>query len=82
MIPITKQHFEDETDPTSLHISRVYYKNNDMILLVNCGPDYYMFKGYMGSTRENEYYELTKEEYEAKKFELKNTCDKFFYYND
>lgn len=72
MIPITKRHFEDETHPVSLHTAHSRCIDDKFVLLVACGPDYYMFKGYMGSTRGNEYYKLTEAEYNAKLQELKN----------
>lgn len=70
MIPITKEHFEDETHPVSLHSSRSLCKNNKFVLLVACGRDYYMFK----DTKRwgNEYYKLTEAEYNAKLQELKS----------
>ena len=67
MIPITKEHFEDATHPVSLHESRAFHKNNDMILLVKCGPEFYMFEAI---GKHYEYYKLTKEEYYAKMCDL------------
>jgi hypothetical protein len=70
MIPITKQHFENEAHPVSLHTAHSYCTDDKFVLLVACGRDYYMFK----DTKRwgNEYYKLTEAEYNAKLQELKN----------